>query len=74
MVYIPTALKIANSEPDLLKYVLRGSERLLMDLSKYSRPDRSLILELKICLIELGIWIDDETVRYNIFGDAHNLI
>lgn len=55
MIYIPTALKIAKAEESLIKYVLRGSSREVEKFESFSQPERSLIIQLKILVINLGI-------------------
>jgi hypothetical protein len=55
MVSIPTALKIAKAEDSLLRYVLKSSSKELKKLQGRSKNERSLKLQLKVYLIELGI-------------------
>lgn len=71
MVYIPTALKIAKAEDNLIKYVLRGSCREVEKFENISQPDRSLIIQLKILMINLGMSLTnrEEKVEYLIKGN-----
>lgn len=71
MVYIPTALKIAKAEDSLIKYVLKGSSREVEKFENISQPDRSLIIQLKVLMINLGMSLTDreEKVEYLIKGN-----
>ena len=59
-VYIPTAFKIARAENDLIEYVLTRSKTELGKLEQKTKPDRNLILKLKIRMIEMSINFDNE--------------
>lgn len=60
MIEIPTALKIARAEDSLIDYVLLRSKQELDKLKAFTRPDRNLVLQLKISMIEVSINFHDE--------------
>lgn len=74
MIYIPTAFKIANAEPTLLKYVLRGSERELKKLKTVTSQERNLKLQLKLCFLEIGISLENETEVKSLLGNGLKII
>ena len=59
-VYIPTAFKIARAENVLIEYVLTRTKTELGKLEQKTKPDRNLILKLKIRMIEMSINFDNE--------------
>ena len=74
LVYIPTALKIARAEDDLIYYVLTRSKSELGKLEKYGKPERSLILKLKINMIELSINFNNEKNLNTLLANGDDII
>lgn len=72
-VYIPTALKIARAEEDLVLYVIKRSRAELNKLKSFSKLERSLILQLKISLLEIGISLQSNKVQ-NFLDESEKLI
>lgn len=54
IILIPTAIKIANFEDSLLQYSIRQSIQLLAQIRKFSKPNHSLLLTLKLKLMKAG--------------------
>jgi len=54
IILIPTALKIANVEDSLIQYSIRQSIQLLAQIRKFSKPNHTLLLTLKLKLMKAG--------------------
>ena len=74
MVYIPTALKIAHAEDDLIRYVITRSKSELKNIKEYSRPERNLILQLKISMIDVSINLNNEKELCEILERSDKMI
>ena len=74
LTYIPTALKIARAEDDLIYYVLTRSKSELGKLEKYTKPERSLILKLKINMIEISINFNNEKNLNTLLANGDDIL